>query len=236
MQHARELPTRFYNDYGRLLANRPRHGPCLSVAREAYPGMMHPRSPDRIRTSFIGALAMIGIVLLLETVGFAQRTVQKGSGIEGFRELRWGTSVEQSSKIYKDLQFEKYVISGSKEEPRKVYVRTAEHEEIENITFDSIEYWFKGDHFYQIRAVLHSRIGPRTMVTRAEDAFEKINGRLRNRYGNPSDRKVDYVTELIVVVREATWNVDHSAITVKYEGAGRTNEDSFTLTMREKPE
>jgi hypothetical protein len=197
--------------------------------------MMRPPIPGRIRTSIIGFLAMTGIVLLSETVGLAQRTVQTGTGMEGFRELRWGTSIEQSLKVYQDLSFEKYVISGSKEEPWKVYVRKAEHGDIENVTFDSIEYWFKGDHFCQIRAELHSRIGPRTMATRAENAFVKMNGRLRNRYGDPSDHKVDYVTEFIVVVREMTWIVDHSAITIKYEGAGRTNEDLFTLTMRERP-
>ena len=196
--------------------------------------MMHPGKPDRVRASIIGLLAMIGIALLLETAGLAQRTVQKGSGIEGFRELRWGTSIEQSSKIYQDLSFEKYVVSGGKEEPWKVYVRRVERGEIENVTFDSIEYWFRGDHFYQIRAMLHSRIGPRTLVTRAEDAFAKMNGKLRKRYGDPSDHKVDYVTEFILVVREATWIVDHSAISIKYEGVGRTNEDVFTLTMREK--
>jgi len=197
--------------------------------------MMHPGTSDGIRTSIIVFLAMIGIVFLMETIGFAQRAVQKGGGIEGFREMRWGTSIEESLKIYQDLSFEKYVISDSKEEPRKVYVRRVEHGEIENVTFDSIEYWFKGDHFYQVRAVLHSRIGPRTLVTRAENAFDKINGRLRNRYGDPSSHKVDYVTEYIVAVREATWIVDPSAITIKYEGIGRTNEDLFTLTMREKP-
>jgi hypothetical protein len=197
--------------------------------------MMHPGKPDRVRPSIIRFLAMIGIVLLLEAVGLAQQTVQKGSGMDGFRELRWGTSIEQSSKIYQDLSFEKYVISDGKEEPWKVFVRTVEHGEIENVTFDSIEYWFKGDHFYQIRAVLHSRIGPRTLVTPAENAFDKIYGRLRKRYGEPSGHKVDYVTEFIVVVREATWTADHSAITIKYEGVGRTNEDLLTLNMQEKP-
>jgi len=197
--------------------------------------MMRPGKTDRFRTSIIGFLAMIGIALLSETAGLAQRTVQKGSGMEGFRELRWGTSIEQSLKIYQDLSFERYVISGGKEEPWKVYVRKVEDGKIENVTFDSIEYWFKGDHFSQIRAELHSRIGPRTLVTRAENAFDKIHGRLRNRYGDPSDHKVDYVTEYIVVVREATWIVDPSAITIKYEGIGTTNEDLFTLTMREKP-
>jgi hypothetical protein len=197
--------------------------------------MMHPGKPDRIRTSIIGFLAMIGIVLLLEAVGLSQKTDQKGRGIEGFRELRWGTSIEQSLKIYQDLSFSKYVVSEGKEEPWKVYVRKVERGVIENITFDSIEYWFRGDHFFQIRAVLHSRIGPRTLVTRAEDAFDKMNDRLRNRYGDPSGHKVEYVTEFIVVVREATWIVDPSAISIKYEGVGRTNEDLFTLTMQEKP-
>jgi len=196
---------------------------------------LHPRNPDAIRTSIIGVVAMIGIVLLSETVGLAQRTDQAGKGNDGFRDLRWGASIEQSSKFYQDLYFEKYVVTDSKKIPRKVYLRRVENGEIEDVTFDSIEYWFKGDHFYQVRAILHSRIGPRTLVTRAEDAFEKVNGRLRNRYGQPSGHKIDYVTEFIVVVREATWNLDRSAISIKYEGVGRTNEDSFTLTMREKP-
>jgi len=197
--------------------------------------MKRPRTPGGIRTSIIGLLTMIGIVLLSATIGLAQRTAQKGSDIDGFRELRWGTSIDQSSRIYQDMQFEKYVISDGKEEPWKVYVRRKENGEIENVTFDSIEYWFKGDHFFQIKAALHSRMGPRTLVTKAESAFDKMSARLRNRYGTPSDHKVDYVTELIVVVREATWVVDRSAITVKYEGTGRTNEDLFTLTVQEKP-
>ena len=197
--------------------------------------MMHPGKPDRIRASIIGFLTMIVILLLSETVGLAQRTVQRGRTVEGFRELQWGDSIEQCSTKYRDLHFEKYVVTDSKEEPWKVYVRKVEHGEIENVTFDSIEYWFKGDHFYQIRAELHSRIGPRTLVTRAEIAFEKMNGRLRKMYGEPSGHKVDYVTEFIVVVREAIWIVDPSAITIKYEGTGRTNEDLFTFTMRGKP-
>ena len=88
--------------------------------------MMRPGKPDRIRTAIIGFLAMIGIVLLSGTVRLAQRTDPEGKGNDGFRELRCGTSIEQSSKIYQDLHFEKYVISDSKEEPWKVYVRKVE--------------------------------------------------------------------------------------------------------------
>ena len=148
--------------------------------------------------------------------------------------MRWGASVEESSRIYPDLNFERYVITDSREEPWKVYLRRVEHGEIENVTFDTIEYWFKGGHFCRIRAVLNSRIGPRTLVTQAENDFDKISKRLRNRYGNPSHHKVDYITEFIVVVKEATWIVDNSDITIRYEGTAKTDEDVLTLTMKEK--
>jgi len=101
--------------------------------------MIHPGKTDRIRASIIGFLAVIGIVLLSETVGLAQRADQKVRGIDGFRELRWGTSVEEAGRIYQDLYFERYAMIDSREEPLKVYGRRAERGEIENVTFDSIE-------------------------------------------------------------------------------------------------
>jgi hypothetical protein len=187
------------------------------------------------RISINGYLAAIGILFLVGHAGLAQPTIRGADGVGRFRDLKWGTTIEQASKTYQDLGFERYEISNSKkEEPSKVYVRRGEHGEIEEIAFDSIEYWFKGDHLHQVRAILHSRIGPRTLVTRAEYAFDKITGKLRGRFGDPSGHKVNYVTEFIVVVKESTWIVDHSAITVKYEGAGRTNEDLFIFTMQEK--
>jgi hypothetical protein len=224
----------FHSDFGKMREYRTRHGLCASERRGAAQGMMHQGKTDRSRPPIIGPLAVIGLVLLMETIGPALRTARAGTGTDGFRELRWGTSIEQSSMIYQDLVFERYVLPGGKEEPWKVYVRRMEHGEIENETFDSIEYWFKRDRFSRIRAVLNSRIGPRTMVTRAESAFARMSDRFMNRYGNPSGRKVDYVTEFIVVVREATWIVEPTAITIRYEGVGRTNEDLFTLTLQER--
>lgn len=187
------------------------------------------------RIAIKGYLAVIGILFLAGHAGLAQPANRTAHGIEGFRELEWGSSIEKASKTYRDLGFERYEIPNSKkEEPSKVYARKVEHGEIEEVVFDSIEYWFKADHFHQVRAVLHSRIGPRTLVTRAEKAFDKLTGRLKNRYGDPIDRKVDYVTEFIVVVKEATWILDHSAITIRYEGAGKTNEDLLIFTMQGK--
>jgi hypothetical protein len=125
------------------------------------------------RISIKGYLAVIGILFLVGHAGLAQPTIRKAHGIEGFRELKWGSSIEQASKTYQDLGFERYEISNGKEEPSKVYVRGVEHGEIEDVVFD-------------------------------------------------------------VVVKEATRIVDHSAVTVKYEGAGQNNEDVLILTIQEK--
>lgn len=196
--------------------------------------MIHSGKPGVIRTTITPVSAMIGIVLLWGTAGLAQQTVPMERSMEGFRELRWGTSTEQSSRIYQDLYFEKYVISDRKEEePLKVYARRVEIGDIENVTFDSIEYWFRGDKLFRVKAELRSKTGPRTMVTQAENAFEKIDGRLKNRYGPPSDHKGDYVTDYFAVAREATWILDHSAVTIRYEGAWGNNDDLLTLIMQE---
>lgn len=188
-----------------------------------------------LRAPVIGLVAMIGVLFLLEPVGRTQLTVLKERDVVGFRELKWGTSLGQALKTYPDLEFERYEISAGKEKPWKVYLRGVEQEEIERVAFDSIEYWFRGDRLHQVRAVLHSKIGPRTLVTRAENAFGRISTLLRERYGNPTDDKVDYVTEFIVMVKEATWIADHGAIHLRYEGAGRTNEDMLTLILQERP-
>lgn len=188
---------------------------------------------DGNRRFTVGSVALIGFLFLLGGIGLAQERTPKGNGIEGFRELEWGTSIERSTMIYPDLAFERYVVSG-KEEPWKVYVRTAEHAEIEHVWFDSIEYWFRKDRFLKMRALMQSSIGPRTLVTQAENDYGKLESVFTKRYGAPSDRRTDYFTELIIVVKEATWNVDRSAVIVRYDGAGQTNMDVLTLTMQEK--
>jgi hypothetical protein len=188
------------------------------------------------RISIQGCLALIGFTILVGNGSIARPLIRKAYGNEGFREMKWGISVEQAAKVYGGLDFKKYVVAGGKDEPLKVYVRRGEQGEIGGVAFGSIEYWFRANRFYKVRAVLHSKIGPRTLVSRAESAFEKLTATLKDQYGDPSGDKVDYVTEFIVVMKEATWTVDHSAITVKYEGARRNNEDLLTLVMQEKPE
>jgi hypothetical protein len=189
----------------------------------------------RIPAQVAGVLAVLRVLALCGYAGPAQAAIRDAGDIDGFRNLPWGTSIEQASKTYRDLDFERYEVADGKEEPLKVFVRKGEQREIEDVAFDSVEYRFRKNHFFQVRASLHSRVGPRTLVTKAENAFGKIAGRLRDRYGAPSGQKTDYLTEFIVVVKEATWIVDRSWITIRYEGAGKTNEDLLTLILQERP-
>lgn len=164
----------------------------------------------------------------------ARNAVANADYNTGFRELAWGVSVEQASKIYPDLQFGSYVIVDGKEEPSRLFYRTRESGRLDGVNFESIEYWFKRDRLYKVRAVLHSRIGPRTLVTRAEDAYDRMVTRLNGIYGESTREKVEYAGQLVIVVKEKTWDAGSFAITLGYEGPKDTNEDLMTYEIRKK--
>jgi len=182
--------------------------------------MMHPGKPDRVRAPIIGFLAMIGIVLLLENGWACPANGSKGRGHRRVQGIAMGTSIEQSMKIYQDLYFEKYVISDSKEE-RGEYMSAG---------------WSTGNRgcrvrFHRIlvqgRSFLSGQGGV-TFQNRSQNDGDKGRKRIRQDErqveetgtGTRPAHKVDYVTEFIVVVREATWNVDPSAITINTRVSG----------------
>ena len=177
---------------------------------------------------------MLAIVLLSRSTGLAQLPNREGVGLEGFRNLPWGISIGQARTACPDLEFARYVLANARKEPWKAYVRRSENREIEGVTFDSIEYRFKQGRFLQVQAVLRSRVGPRTLTTRAENSFDRIVGRMTGRYGKPSGREIGYVSEFLVVVKKATWIVDHTSVTIRYEGTGSTDEDLLTMTMQDR--
>ncbi len=181
------------------------------------------------------ALTLICAVLLHGIPGAGESAFRITRGMDGFAELKWGASVEQAERLYRDLDFEKYEVPNPREEPLKVYVRKGESPEIEGVRFDSVQFLFREGRFHELRATLYSKIMPRTLETRAEAAFDTIGGSLRSRLGAPSGEKVDYVTEFIVVVKEATWVERRFTVTLRYEGADRGGEDLLTLTLRERP-
>ncbi len=145
--------------------------------------------------------------------------------------MKWGVSVEQARNIYKDLYFDQYVLADNKDEPSKMYIRKDEYDVIDNVSFDSVEYFFRRNHFHRIRADLRSRFGPRTLVTRAEASWEKMVEYLRRKYGDPKEQRTRYVTENLAVVKEMRWEEGDIFLHLTYKGPERTNEDQLIFEM-----
>lgn len=187
------------------------------------------------RTKYLAFVALM-VVFLFENVCFAEKSTRRGESIEGFRELKWGVSVEQARNIYKDLYFDQYVLADHKDEPSKVYFRKDENGVIDNVSFDSVEYWFRRNDFYRIRAILHSRFGPRTLVTRAEASWDQMVEYLRREYGEPKENSTRYVTEYLVVVKEMRWEVGGVFLHLNYRGPESADEDQLIFEMGKRPE
>jgi len=176
-------------------------------------------------------IAGIVFSVVIAATCFAQPNITKSQVIEGFGKLTWGVSVEQAFSIYHDLYFGKYVVEDVKQEPSKIYYRKDETGRIDDIVFDSIEYGFKDNRFYKIKAVIHSKIGPRTLVTRSEEAFDQLQKSFIRKYGEPAKYHESYFTNFITVMRDVEWDVGDISIALKYKGPEGTNEDQLIFEL-----
>ena len=176
----------------------------------------------------IGALLLPVALLCMAPARSSAAGITAG---RGFGDLKWGDTVEQALQIYSDLHFEGYRIVDEKEAPYQAYVRKRATNRVEGVRFDSLEYWFRGDKFLEIRAVLQSHIGPRTLVTEAERSYDALADRFRHTYGVPSEQTVKYVTEYLAVIKETTWKTRGVTIRLKYNGAEQGDLDRLTLEM-----
>jgi hypothetical protein len=161
----------------------------------------------------------------------AEAIIGRDGSIKGFGKLTWGVSVEQAEKAYPDLHFGAYEIENRKEEPVKVYYRSARPEKIDGVVFDSVEYEFKGGGFYKVRASLQSKIGPRTLITRAEASWNQMAEYLRRKYGAPKEHRTNYVTEYLVVEKKMRWGIGGVFIHLNYKGLEGENEDQLIFEM-----
>jgi hypothetical protein len=178
----------------------------------------------------------IFVTVLLQGVLFAgacraEAIVDKGGSIEGFGKLPWGISVEQAGKAYPDLRFRGYEIWNRKEEPVKIYYRNAGPGKIDAVVFDSLDYVFKGDAFSLVRASLRSKIGPRTLVTRAEASWNQLSEYLVRKFGEPKESRSSYVTEFLVVLKDMRWETGGVFIHLGYRGPDREDEDQLIFEM-----
>lgn len=178
---------------------------------------------------------ILGIVVSMAVAErcLAQARTATGGPVAGYGNLPWGTTVEEAEAVHPDLYFERFAIEGAKEAPSRVFHRRNENPEIEGVAFDYMEYRFRENRFYMIRAVMISRVGPRSLVTRSEESFDLLRRSLTRRYGAPSKFDESYFTDFVTVVRIAEWDRIDATIVLEYRGTGETNEDQLTFVLRE---
>lgn len=161
----------------------------------------------------------------------AEAIIGKGGAIEGFGKLAWGISAEEAVKAYPDLRFGGYEIWNRKEEPVKIYSRNGGPAKIDGVVFDSIDYVFKTDGFSLVRGSLRSKIGPRTLTTRAEESWNQLAEYLVRKFGKPKENRSSYVTEFLVVEKEMRWETGGVFIQLSYRGPDQEDEDRLTFEM-----
>ena len=186
----------------------------------------------RTRIPTIGTI----VAVLLQWVLFAgtcraEAIVERGGSIEGFGKLTWGVSAEQAGKAYPDLRFGGYEIENRNEEPVKIYYRNAGPGKIDAVIFDSLVYVFKGDGFSLVRGSLRSKIGPRTLTTRAEASWNQLSESLVRKFGEPKESRSSYVTEFLVVLKDMRWETGGVFIHLGYRGPDREDEDRLIFEM-----
>ena len=179
----------------------------------------------------VAALLVPIALLCLSPARGAAEDIARGSG---FGDLKWGDTVDRARQLYSDLRFDGYRLGRPKEEPFRAYVRERASGRVDGVRFDSLEYWFRGDRFEEIHAVLQSRIGPRTLVTEAERSYEALAERFRRAYGVPGEQTVKYVSEYLAVVKETTWERRGVTVHLRYNGAQQGDVDRLTLEMGRK--
>ncbi len=101
---------------------------------------------------------------------------------EGFRDLKWNTSLGEVLKEVPDLYFDHYSLPVADKIPSKICYRKNENRQIGSVTFKEIEYWFKEDTFYKVAAHAYSHLGPRTLVSGAERDFEELRKKISLQY------------------------------------------------------
>ena len=187
-----------------------------------------------IRSSTV-IIVVIGIVFPLAVAQRcpAQPRMRQGDIVGGFGKLSWGATVEQARTVYRDLYSGSYVVENGMEEPSRIYYRRDETAEIEGVAFDSIQYWFRANRFYRVRAVMRSGIGPRSLITRSEESFARLRRDLARRYGAPTRYTESYFADFVTVVRVAQWDRADATVVLKYKGPETTNEDELTFELRE---
>jgi hypothetical protein len=172
----------------------------------------------------IASFLILLFLLILPGGSFPEGLFLSGTVTEGFKGLRWETSLEEALRAIPDLHFDRYALPASDKTPSKIYYRMNEDGKIGPVTFRRIEYWFRDDSFYKITACLGSHYGPRTLVTDAERDFKELCGELKFQYGEPVRERTGLgFTDFD---RYASWRVGRTIVSLSYKETGENTSES----------
>jgi hypothetical protein len=147
-----------------------------------------------------------------------------------FRGLAWGSTPSDAATRYPDLVFVGYTLPPGESEPSRIYVREGEDRRLFGVSFDRIEYWFREEQsretrLHRVTAVLHGRVGPRTLRSRCEAAFDHAAEAIEGIYGRPSE---DRQAGLLRAGRFMAWHAGSLRIVLSRSGDG---DDGETLLL-----
>jgi len=188
----------------------------------------------RTKTNFLRVLNLqvLAILFLFPNAWFAGDLFLTKPVTEGFRDLKWNTSLKEAFKEMPDLHFDHYSLPAGDKTPSKIFYRRKEDRQISNITFKEIEYWFKDDSFYRVAAHGYSHHGPRTLVSDAERDFEELRRKIRLQYGEPIEHKTDFgITHFD---KRVSWRVGGITILLLYKEGDKPNTSELHLEIEAK--
>lgn len=175
--------------------------------------------------------AVIGFIVLFfcSTAGFGGATPLDWLDVDRFRELPWGATLEQAQTVYQDLSFVRYAIPDEKETPSNVYMRKKEVLRINGIRVDGIRYWFRNNSFYKVTFHINSKVGPRTIMTPAAEAFDKLSGQISGVMGEPMETRIDH--GISGTNKKRVWSRGEMSITLLYLEPPGGNDDDLILEI-----
>lgn len=160
---------------------------------------------------------------LLSIAASEEPTSQKIE-IAGFRDLKWGISTEEATKIYSDMVFDRKF-----DRHTSVYKRKGEDKSIGGVDFDFIEYFFGTNGFSGMQAHIDIPYWADTMDrikdrTRVSLGFSLLKKNIEAKYGPSTDFKEEgSQSGLFKKQQRAIWLVGAGRIELTYmEGFART--------------
>jgi hypothetical protein len=150
-------------------------------------------------------------IFLVSFLFFSNLNAQERK-IEGFRDLKWGMTIEKAKSIYSDL-----IITENKAVSDKCFIRKKENKKIGDIEFEKIVYFFN-DNFYKVISHIFV-VSDEAKMQKAEEDFNIIRKNIESRYGSPTEENKDFIRELRMAKIKVNWLVGDSKRTLQKDSS-----------------